>query len=903
MYAQWTRAARRCLNVSFTTALTLLLCVPGVQAQSSDRIIEEILVTGTKRETNQQETPLAVTTLTAEAISNTFINDVRAVADLSPNVLLTKQPAFNALSGGIRGTGSTSILVTQDTSVGITVDEFAISSVQSQFVEMFDLEQIEVYRGPQGTLFGKNSTGGVIAITTRRPSLDEFGANVEVTYGQYDRPTGGTTDLTKLTVGLDVPLIEGKLGFRFAGVYDEYDGFYKNDKDTATFPELIPWFGGWDPLNPALVDDPLAPPRACCSPDGTDGPIGAVDVPLPPGADIATTGDGRDLDAKKVYAFRTKLLWEPNDWYEALFTYEYLRDDSGSPPNIHESPQNEGFLHPLFGFPSIGDVGHDPYSTGITTGGVIRNLDGHQVDSDGYYLTQTFTASNFLVKVIAGYRETDETLPSTYVGEAYPLFDASRNLEREQTQLEARLVTNFDGPLNFVGGAVYFKDDVDFRVATAQGFNMFFVGPNLVTDTLLDPDGFVNMDTTWIEDPQTTVTDQDRESYALYLDGTWEITDLMGLSAGVRYTYDEKDFTRNANGGGVCSEFTQAKHATLEDTAQPFDWQTNCVSDALSHALSRAGLTPEEYNPRRNPLPPEHYGTVVNNDDDWDEVTWRVVLDYQVFDDQMVYGSVSTGFIAGGYTETCSTILTCEPYDPETNTNYEIGYKADFLDGTLRVNTAVFYTEYDDIQRNQVVPFTNAVGNPAQETITVNAGESTAYGLEVEATWLATENFTLKAGLGILEAEYDDFEFDPQPNNPNVGVIDFSDLDVPFASPLQWSIDGTYVFTLGNGGTISLNANANYQDDTETSPFDTNAAALDPVVVRQPTNTRIEERTLVNASATWRDPDDRYFVTLYGNNITDENKRVGANSVAFLWNFTYYGPPREYGIRIGANFH
>jgi len=140
------------------------------------------------------------------------------------------------------------------------------------------------------------------------------------------------------------------------------------------------------------------------------------------------------------------------------------------------------------------------------------------------------------------------------------------------------------------------------------------------------------------------------------------------------------------------------------------------------------------------------------------------------------------------------------------------------------------------------------------------------------------------------------------PHNPAVGVVDFSDLDVPFASPLQWSIDATYDFHLG-GGTISLNANANYQDESETSPFDTNAAALDPVVVRHPTNTRIEERTLVNASATWRDADDRYYVTLYGANLTDEQKRVGANSVAFLWNFTYYGPPREYGIRIGANFH
>lgn len=96
----------------------------------------------------------------------------------------------------------------------------------------------------------------------------------------------------------------------------------------------------------------------------------------------------------------------------------------------------------------------------------------------------------------------------------------------------------------------------------------------------------------------------------------------------------------------------------------------------------------------------------------------------------------------------------------------------------------------------------------------------------------------------------------------------------------------------------------------ETSPFDSLASGggsfLAPraeVVVRQPTNTQIEKRTLLNASVTWRDAADRCYITAYGRNLTDEHKRVGANSVAFLWNFTYYGPPREFGVRIGANFH
>ena len=191
-------------------------------AFAADKVLEEIVVTGTKRTTSMQDTPLAVSTLTDEMISNTFVNDIRAVADLSPNVLLSKQPGFNAVAGGIRGTGSTSILVTQDTSVSVTVDDFGLGSVQSQFVEMFDVQQVEVYRGPQGTLFGKNSTGGVIAITTKRPNLQEYGGDIEFTYGQYDG--GQTADAIKITASMDLPIIENVLGIRFAGVSDQHDG-------------------------------------------------------------------------------------------------------------------------------------------------------------------------------------------------------------------------------------------------------------------------------------------------------------------------------------------------------------------------------------------------------------------------------------------------------------------------------------------------------------------------------------------------------------------------------------------------------------------------------------------------------------------------------------------------------
>ena len=131
---------------------------------SSSRLdIEEIVVTGTKREIGQQDAPIAISTLTEQQVNNLFASDPRALASLVPNLTLTQQTGFHAIGGGMRGSGKITILLTDDPSLGFVVDEFGLNHVQSQFVEMFDIEQVEVFRGPQGTLFGKNSTAGVIS--------------------------------------------------------------------------------------------------------------------------------------------------------------------------------------------------------------------------------------------------------------------------------------------------------------------------------------------------------------------------------------------------------------------------------------------------------------------------------------------------------------------------------------------------------------------------------------------------------------------------------------------------------------------------------------------------------------------------------------------------------------------
>ncbi len=521
-----------------------LLIASSAQAGQAERAssgyLEEIIVTGTKRAAAQQDTPIAISTITARDIAKTFGNDIRAVGDLSPNVNLTNQTGFNAVAGGIRGTGTISILTTQDPSVGILIDEFALNHVQTQFVELFDLEQVEIYRGPQGTLFGKNSTGGVISITSKRPNMEEFGGSFKVSGGGYD----GGSENYKVQVGIDVPLIEGKLAFRFAGSVTDEEGYYTNDKDTAQFPN--------SPLYQAL---------------------GVTPDLLPPELSLVTSGAGESLGGKDVLAAKSKLLWQPNDRYEAFFVWEVVRDDSDSPPGVNETPAGEGFLFELLGFPGIEAAGQkNPFSTGMTQQGNGINIrDGHRVDVDGYYLNQSIGFDNFTIKSITGYREQEETLPSTYTGEAFlSLFDATRNLERQQFQQELRFLSELDGPFNFVVGGIYISDELDFRSYATVGLSSLFPSVNETTGTIFDERGFLNLDLRGITgDPGHGQVKQDRKSWALYGDGTFQLNDQWSITAGVRYTEDEKEFWKPTGAGGPCNQFTEPQDAIAVDPMLP----------------------------------------------------------------------------------------------------------------------------------------------------------------------------------------------------------------------------------------------------------------------------------------------------------------------------------------------
>ncbi len=465
-----------------TAGMAGIQAAPAVSAE-----LEEVMVTATRRaETDIQTTPVSVSALTSRDIEELVPRDLGDVSVQVPNFIAGKQPGFRAAAFAMRGVGTTSIIVYQDAQVGVTIDDFVLPSVQTQNMEMFDIEQIEVLRGPQGTLFGKNTTGGVINVKTKRPRLDEFTLDVQGKVEEYDRYEG------RMAVNYGTET----LGFRAAGIYMKSDGYYENGAEYGPVT-------AFDPTHPAL---------------GETG-----------------KGDGDNVGGDDVFSGRFKVLWQPNEDFSALAQYEIIRDDGDSPPSVNTTPLGAPLAFNALGLTQ--DRGDAIKNAAVTNrDDLLLNMsDGHQIDIDGYYLNLDWTIGELTLSSVTGYREQDSELPSTYTGEVGPnsLFDANRTDERQTFQQEVRIASDFAGPFNFVAGGFYQDDETTFCVVQVLGFLDLF---GLGSDFFGDP-------TFWDNNPQVLCNEQEADNWAIFGDVTWDFTERLSFGAGVRYTEEEKKWT------------------------------------------------------------------------------------------------------------------------------------------------------------------------------------------------------------------------------------------------------------------------------------------------------------------------------------------------------------------------
>ncbi len=788
-------------------ALPMLAPAPALAQSNQGAVLEEVMVTATRRgDTDILTTPVAVTAITGSDIERFSPRDLNDIAVLAPSLSAGSVAAFNSASFAMRGVAETTIIVYKESPVGVTIDDFVVNHVQTQNLEMFDIEQIEVLRGPQGTLFGKNTTGGAINVKTKRPKLDGGEADLRVELGDW-----GTQ---KITAAVSVPLIEDVLAFRFAGVHLESDGYYKNG---AAYGPLT--------VSPGVVN-----------------PGGSIDGQ-------SGVGDGSDIGGDDVLSMRAKLLWQPTENFNALFQYERIRDDGDTPPIVNESTSE--YIFSLWGFTA--DQG-DPLDVAAVTNDdrfLFDMSNGHQVDIDGFYLNMDWQISdNYTLHSVTGYRDQESHLPNAYAGEVFrTLFDATRDDTRETFQQELRLVSNFDGPFNFVTGLYHQQEDVDFCVLQVVGF----------VDLLLDGEP-----TFLSSNPLILCNAQEAEATAVFIDGTYDINDRLHLTAGLRYTNEEKSWA-----GRPRRPIQALPDGGFDPT---FTWEQ--LGDPLAAA---------DFN--RFP------DGVVRDEEDWNEPTYRIVLGYDFSEDMFGYFSYSRGFKSGGYNDQIGTVLdpipaaAARPTEPEIADSFELGFKSSLLGGGANFSATAFFVTYTDAQRTF-----NASFETGQETLFFNAAELEVMGLELEGMWAVTDSFIIRGNAMFQDAEFNEFAADTDFD----GAIDV-DLsgEPPTRAPeVMATIDGVYTVDLGDAGSLDFNARVAYEDESIASYSDISADL----------HTTLNSRTTVDFGVTWNSASENFWVRAIGRNLTDERYRTGSLSVGNFWIMSAYAEPRYYGVEFGTNF-
>ena len=783
----------------------LFVVMPGAFAQDNDDrqkragALEEILVTATRRqETDILSTPISMTVLNAADVEAYAMRDLNDIAYSVPGLSSGTVSAFKSAQFAMRGVSETTIILYKESPVGVTIDDFVVPHIQTSNLEMFDIEAVEVLRGPQGTLFGKNTTGGIINVRTKRPVLGENTTEVRGHFGSF----GTTKGNVALNFGGD------NLALRFSGMYLKSDGYYKN---TASY-----------------------------------GPLGVIAPVDPTYAGLSGSGDGRDLGGDDVFSGRAKLLWSPSDALNLLFQYEIVRDKGDSPPIVNES--TAGYVAPLWGFNSATGDPIDNAGSTLRDDIGLNITKGHRVDIDGLYVNGDYDFGGHTLFFNVGSRDQESRLPSSYGGTTAPqsLFDATRDDNRKTSQAEFRLVSNSDGAFNYVVGGFYQKDETEFCVLQAVGFlDNFFLGT---------PPNFFN------GNPLILCNRQDADATAAFVDGTYQVTDNLSISGGARYTRENKDWA----GRPRVNVFALDGAPTLEELGEPVN-----ASDFTRFPTG-----------------------VVSNSKSWNEPTYRLNLSYNFSDDTMGFVQYSRGFKSGGYNDQLGTQLNpitdlaAQPTEPEIADSIEFGIKSSLADGRASIAINSYFVEYTDAQRTFNVSFPGG----GQETLFFNAAEMSVKGIEFEGSIAVTDDFLVRTSFSWMDAVFDKFEADTDFD----GVIDTDLSGQPVTRAPEWMavLEGRYTAALPNGGDLVFSARGSYEDASVSSYSD-----VDPAF-----NTLLDKKTLVDASITYNHPDDKFYVRGLMNNLTNERYRTGSLSVATIWIMSAYGPPRYFGLEVGARF-
>ena len=668
--------------------------------------IEEVTVTAQKREERLQETPISITAFTEETLEEAGINDTSKLADFAPNVIFDSTTPISGTSNGaaifIRGVGQLDFGLTTDPGVGTYIDGVYSSRAIGGVLDVVDIERIEILRGSQGTLFGRNTIGGAINITTKKPA-EEFGGFAGATLGNFDR-----TDF------------KGSIDLPFSQKFLTKLSFYSKRRD------------GY--VNRTLVGDKLG---------NENRRFLRGSFLFSPRDDLELYGtlDYTDIDersAGSVLVGITESAGNPDLGLAPSSTFAY--NQFFVPQNPGAVPYDERFL--------FGGKNDRTSATGPT---------GTDLEGFGTTMTLTWSLSSLLeLKSITAYRDTDGGFFRDPDGAPFAITETSNpNYSHEQFSEELQIIgTLWDARLQYVVGAYFFEE---------EGTDDVFVPIFSLPPPSNPPMAFQ----AYINNFATV----DNSSRAVFGQGTYDLTDRLAATVGLRYTKDKKGYG-----------FRQFLSADPEGDV---------------FLLPLIG-------------PRDGDGTGLASSE-FDKLNVRAGLEYQFNDDTLFYFIYSDGFKSGGFNfRYVVPRVDPLPFEPETLGAFEVGVKWQGWNDRLRVNGAGFVSEYKNVQ----VQLFETGGGP----LTQNAGNADIFGLELEATVAPTDRVLLNAGLGYTNAEYAEL------NLPTTDVAQPVNLNtkLPNTPEITLNLSGIYNHSL-EWGTLTLRGDYRYTDDlfndAQNSPF------------------------------------------------------------------------------------
>ncbi len=782
------------LAAAIAIALPASVAVPAM-AQPQ---LEEVIVTAQKREQNLQEVPIAITAYSPAQLEAAGASTIIDIEKSTPNAQLRASRGTNStLTAFIRGIGQQDPLWGFEPGVGVYLDDVYIARPQGAVMDLMDLERLEILRGPQGTLYGKNTIGGAIKYVTKKMTGEHSGS-VKVAVGSH-----GQNDIK---VSNQVPMIEDKLYFGYAAGILKRDGFGTQYKD----------------YNSAT----------------------------------GTFGREEENYNKDVKAARATLEYSPTDSLFFRLAGDALEDTSNNrcghrfDTNTVAGPNGE-FFAPT-------DTVYDS-ECGMT--------EEQEVLARGYSLTAEYDVNDELTtKLVLSRRKGSTQTFIDFDGTPVDSFEIPAIYDDEQTTGELQVNWTTDN-IAIVGGLFYYD-------GTAAGaFDALFAqfgGVGVLSGT-----AFTN----------GVRGEVDTESTGAYVNVDWDISDRLGLTVGGRYTRDEK---------------AAIAQRVLFVTTRAFAGSNNQGSFLTYGLLENAGSTPS-------------YATDFDKNDmnnSWNEFSPTVKVDYNLGDETMLYVSYSEGFKSGGFdmrTDARFEPNAVEGYDPETVQTYELGLKTQLFDNRLRLNVGAFYTDYTNMQVTVQAP---APAPTFFSSTVVNAGESEIQGLEIEASFQATDGLAINVAAGLLDAEFItvseivptgavDGNGDPvlttiNRANPNtVNGVDYEAWGMQNAPDYNYQVAAVYDLEIGDAGSLQFNLAYSYRDDVRM--FESNTSQLDQ-----------EGYGLVDASVVWKSSSEQWSATLSGKNLADEEYRTGgynfpatAGEDAILG---FYGDPRTVTLTLGYEY-